>query len=74
VGATGAGIVTRSSDSADWPRITGDDGVRGQHRYGLEHGLRDQDAVERVFVNRRQCADGDGVIAGDGQFAVPILK
>src|SRR5258708_4847867 len=56
------------------PGIAGHDGVGGQQRDCLEHGLSDQNAVERVPVDWRQEAYSKGVIAVDRQFAVAILE
>ena len=40
-------------------------GIGREQRNPLDQGLRDQEAVERVLVDRRQPVEGDGVLAAD---------
>ena len=46
--------------------------IRCQQQQAFDTRLRDENTVERVFVQRRQIVDGDGVFTGDGQFTIAV--
>ncbi len=56
------------------PEVLGDDGIGGQERDALDHRLSDKDAIERVLMDRRQPVEGNGVLAGDRQFAIVVVE
>jgi len=47
--------------------------VVGQESDAFDGGLGDQQAVDRVLVDRRQLVDGDGMGAENGQFVVAVV-
>ena len=60
------------SDLANRTGILRDLPVGGQQRDALDHGLRQQNAVERVLMDRRQGIRRDRVLAGDREFGVTV--
>ena len=61
------------SDRLDRSRISREVGVRGEQHDPFDHRLRDQHAVERVLVQRREKVEGDGVRTGDGKLGVAVI-
>ena len=48
--------------------------VGGEKRDALDENLRDQEAIERILMQRRQRSDIYGVLAGEGQLGVTIVE
>jgi hypothetical protein len=53
--------------------IAGHDGIGGHQDNRLDHGLSYQNAVERIFVNGRQTANSNGMIAGSRYITVTVF-
>jgi len=62
------------SDLADRARIAREQGIGGEQGDPLHQCLGDQDAVERVFVQRRQEVEGDRVGTRDRHFGVAVVE
>jgi hypothetical protein len=61
-------VGTRAGHDAHEVAVSREDIAIGEQQQGLRHALRDQHAIERVAVNRRQRADLRRVRAGNRQF------
>lgn len=59
-------------DFPDGPRVLSDFSVDGKQSDAFHAGLRNEHAIERVFVDRRQIADRCGLRAGDRQFEIAV--
>jgi len=62
------------SDHLDRSRISREVGVRGEQHDPFHQRLRDQHAVERVLVQRRQEVEGCGMRAGDGKLGIAVVE
>ena len=61
-------------DFPDGPRVLSDFSVDGKQSDAFHAGLRNEHAIERVFVDRRQIADRCGLRAGDRQFEIAVRE
>jgi len=48
--------------------------VGGKKRDAFDEGLRDQEAIERILMQRRERVDVHGVLAGDRQLGIAIVE
>ena len=62
------------SESLDRPGVLCDFAIDSKQSYAFDRRLGYQQAVKRVFVDRRQALDGNYVIADDRQFGVAIVQ
>src|SRR5690348_10230187 len=62
------------SDLSDRSAVARDSRVGGEKRDALDEGLRDQEAIERILMQRRQCIDIDRVLGGDRQLNVAVVE
>ena len=74
IGIEGIGTLMPRSNAPNRSGILRHYRIAGEQGNAFDNCLRHQNAVERVFVNRRQSFSSDNVVARDGQFAVAIVE
>lgn len=63
-----------SSDFPDGTRIAGQDCVGSEKNKSFHNRLRDENAVERISMDRRQVDHSNAMSAGDGKFVEVVLQ
>ena len=67
-------VEASGSDRLDRSRISREVGVRGEQHDPFHQRLRDQHAVERALVQRREEVECRGMRTGDGELGVAVIE